>query len=153
MDHTQAVLDTVNRFLSEIGVSPTVTVEVKFDPASSVYHVSLQSPEPALLIGYHGETLSALQLFVSIHLNQLLGEKITLSLNVNDYKERRQTSIESLADTAVAKVRATGQPHTLPPMTPAERRLVHLYLADSADVSTTSIGEGRDRSVIVSLKA
>lgn len=153
MDHTQAISDYVSEFLANLGSTEDVTVEVKFDSENSIYHISLQTPLPALLIGFHGETLSALQLFLSIHLNQKLGEKVMLSVNVNDYKERRQTSIEILADTAVAQVRSTGVAHSMPPMTPAERRLVHMHLANLTDVVTASEGEGRARSVIISPKA
>jgi len=153
MDHSQAITDYVSQFLSELGNLTDTTIEVKKDSETPAYHILLQTQNPALLIGYHGETLSALQFFLSVHLNQKLNEKILISLNVNDYKERRQTSLEALADSAVAQVRATNQAHALPPMSAAERRLVHMHLANIDDIVTASTGEGRSRSVVISPKS
>lgn len=153
MDHSQTVLDVATTFLDRLGFSDTVTLSVNYDAENALYQVSLETQNPGLLIGYHGETLSSLQMFLGQHLHQALGEWVNLSLNVNDYRQRRETSVFSLADSVAARVIATGQPHSLPPMPASERRLVHLRLADHPEVATSSEGVGRHRSVIISPKA
>ena len=153
MDHTQTVSDLTTQFLSQLGLAETVTVAARHDPEADVYQISLETADPGLLIGYHGETLSSLQMFLNLHLHTQLNEWLNLSVNVNDYRERRETSVHALADSVAARVIATGQPHSLPPMPAAERRLVHLRLADHPQVATTSEGLGRRRSVIISPKA
>jgi len=125
-------------------------VTIVFSPDQNIYNVLLKTDNPGLIIGYHGENLSALQLLLAQHLHNQVGEWLNLSLNVNDYRQRREASLHALADSAVARVIASGQPHSLPPMPAAERRLVHLYLADHPDVTTASEGVGRSRSVIIS---
>lgn len=152
MDHTPTVKNIAADLLDHLGVSQAVTVDARLDSDSQVYQISLETQNPALLIGYHGETLSALQLFLGLHLHHHLNEWVSLSLNVNDYRERRESSVFALADSAAARVVATGQPHSLPPMPASERRLVHLRLADHPQVSTASEGIGRHRSVIISPK-
>jgi spoIIIJ-associated protein len=151
-DHSQVVTDTISDFISRLGLNDEVTVSTQYDEESNLYQVLLQTQNPALLIGYHGENLSSLQLIVGQHLHAKLNEWINLSLNVNDYRERRETSLHSLADSAVARVIATGQPHSLPPLPAGERRLIHMYLADHPQVTTSSQGVGRARSIVVSPK-
>lgn len=149
-DFSQKILDYTTKFLSQTGFGSEVEVEVKFE--DDAYHITLQTPSPALLIGYHGETLSALQLILGQHLHAATGQWLNLSVNVNDYKERRETVLKSLADSTINQVVATGLPHTLPPLPASERRVIHLYLTDHPQVSTSSQGVGRSRSVIISPK-
>ncbi len=151
-DHSQTITNYTTDFLHQIGFAASFTIQTSFNEADSIYNLLIQTDQPALFIGFHGETLNALQIFLSLHLNSHLQEKINISLNVNDYKERRQTSIESLTDATVSKVIASGRPHALPPMSAADRRLVHMHLTDHPEVTTSSQGEGRDRSVVISLK-
>lgn len=150
MDHTSAIQTYTADFLAQLGFTPSdVAVTANFDVEHNIYQILLETKEPALVIGYHGENLSALQFILGFHLRTKIDASLTISLNVNDYRERRQTSVEALADAAVARVVATGQPHSLPPMPPNERRLVHLHLAEHAQVTTTSEGEGRNRCVVI----
>src|SRR3989344_3589349 len=149
-DHTQAILDYTTNFLSQTGFGSEVEVEVQFE--DDVYLITLQTPSPALLIGYHGETLSSLQLVLGQHLHAAPGQWLNLSVNVNDYRERRETALKSLADSAVSQVVTSGQPHSLPPLPASERRVIHLYLTDHPHVATPSQGVGRSRSVIISPK-
>lgn len=152
MDHSAAITTYTQNFLAQTGFPPEVTVKTKYDTDGNLYQILLESPNPSLVIGYHGENLSSLQLVLSQHLHSQLDEWVNLSLNVNDYRERRQSSLEALADSAVSKVLATGQAHSLPPMPAAERRIVHLYLSEHPQISTYSEGTGKTRSVIVALK-
>jgi spoIIIJ-associated protein len=150
MDHSQAIINVTQELLSEMGLSEDVAVEVQLDTENNLYQILLQSQNPALLIGYHGENLSAMQIILGQHLHSQIGEWINLSLNVNDYRERREATLTALADSVVARVIASGLPHALPPMPSNERRIIHMYLADHPQVVTTSQGEGRSRSIVIS---
>ncbi len=153
MDHTSNVLAQAQELLAHLGFSIDVTATVNYDKETDTYQILLQTENPSLLIGYHGENLGAMQLILNQHLHAKYSQWFNLSVNVNDYRERRQFTLHSLADTAVSRVIATGQPHSLPPMPASERRIVHLYLANHPRVDTSSQGTGRSRSVIVSAKA
>lgn len=153
MDFLKQVNENAQHLLDEMGFAQTVTLQSKFDAEGNVYLILFQTENPSLLIGYHGENLSALQLVLAQHIHAQTGEWLNLSVNVNDYRERRQFTLHTLADTAVSRVLATGQPHSLPSMPAAERRLVHMYLADHPRVSTSSEGVGKNRSVIISPKS
>lgn len=153
MDHTSAISKYTAKFLQDLGFSDQVKISVNFDKQNNLYQVLFQTDEPSLLIGYHGDTLFSIQSLLGLHLHSRLDEWVNLSLNVNDYRERREFTLHSLADTAVSRAITTGQPHSLPPMSAAERRVVHLYLSDHPRVSTSSQGQGRNRAVIVSPKS
>jgi spoIIIJ-associated protein len=152
MDHSTAITKYTDKFISELGFAGKVTTSVNFDKQNNLYQILFQTQDPSLLIGYHGDNLSSIQSLLGLHFHSQFDEWINLSVNVNDYRERREFTLHSLADTAVSRVLATSLPHSLPPMSASERRVVHLYLANHPRVSTSSQGVGRNRSVIISPK-
>lgn len=152
MDHSQTIADYTETFLSALGFDEELQVAVNFIPDDNLYSVVLTTSSPAVLIGYHGDNLAAMQVFMSQHLFSKTGEWLNLSLNVNDYRERRESALQAMADAAVEKVLASSQPYTMPPLPANERRIIHVYLAESTQVTTESVGEGRQRSVMISPK-
>ncbi|MDP1743722.1 MAG: R3H domain-containing nucleic acid-binding protein [Candidatus Amesbacteria bacterium] len=150
MDKTQAILKLTQEFLDKMGFGDKIEVTVTLD--GDHYSVVLKAENPALLIGYHGNTLTGLQMFVSQHLHKQFDEWVNLTIDVNDYKLRREQNLKSLADSTVEQVLSSNQAYILPPMPASERRIIHMYLAEHPQVTTASSGEGRDRSVIISPK-
>jgi len=153
MDHTSAVSEYTVKFLHQLGISDSVTVQVKYDKEADLYQILFHTDQPSLLIGYHGDNLSAIQSILGLHFHSQFDQWINLSVNVNDYRERRELTIHSLADTAVSRVLTTNHPHSLPPMSASERRMGHMYLQDHPRVLTSSQGVGKSRSVVVSPKS
>lgn len=129
----------------------TATVAVKPGEQETVA-VQLETDNPGLLIGYHGQTLAALQLILMKIVYRQLGEWFRLVVNVGDYRERRQESLERMALSAAQKVKFSGEEYSFQPMSPAERRIIHLTLTSHSDVTTESEGEGRERRVVVKPK-
>ena len=103
----------------------------------------------AVLIGRHGKTLDSLQLLVSAAVNKKLGFRYPVVIDVEGYKYRRKQKIENLARTAAARAIRTKQPVKLHPMTPYERRLVHMALRSDKRVSTASEGVEPNRQVVI----
>lgn len=152
IDHSQQIQDLTTDLITRLGIT-NVSIEVRHEPENDIYLILLQSENPALLIGFHGETLSSLQLLLGQHLHSQLGSWVNLSLNVNDYRERRETILKNLAENAVAKVLATGLPHSLPPMPANERRIIHVYLSEHPQIVTASEGTGHSRGIVISPKS
>jgi len=152
MDRTQVITDYTQQFLSKFNFSHDIAVSVSFNEPENRYDISLQTADPSLLIGFHGETITALQAFLNQHFHSQFGEWLSINVNVNDYNERRERSLYDLADSTVIQVLSTHRPYALPPLTPSERRLIHVYLANHPQVSTSSEGEGRSRTLIISPK-
>src|SRR3989344_1138941 len=112
MDHSQVITTHAKNLLKQTGFTDSVLVQSQYDPQADNYQVLLETPEPGLLIGFHGETLSAYQLILSLHLHSELSEWLNLSVNINDYRQRRESAVFALADSTAAKVVATSQAHS-----------------------------------------
>jgi len=128
-----------------------VGLEIKEEEDGVV--IQLTTDEPGILIGYHGQALQAVQLLLALMGFRKLGEWTRVLVNVGDYREKRQESLTKMAQAIAQKVRFSGTSQNLPPMSSAERRIIHLALADETEVETISEGEGRDRHVVVKPKA
>jgi len=105
-----------------------------------------------LLIGRRGETLSALQLLVSLIVGHRTKHRMRIIIDAENYRERREENLRSLALRVAQQVRNYRRSIALEAMPPHERRIVHIALAESNDISTESIGEGDERRVVISLK-
>ncbi len=75
----------------------------------------------------------------------------SITIDIEHYRHRREEKVTSLAERMAERVRESGMSITLEPMTPAERRLVHLSLADDPELNTSSVGEGENRKVVISI--
>lgn len=105
-----------------------------------------------LLIGRRGETLAALQLLVSLVVSHRTRHRMRIIVDAENYRQRREENLRSLALRVAQQVRNYRRSIALEAMPPHERRIVHISLADSQDISTESIGEGDERRVVISLK-
>lgn len=142
----EVVEKTARELMGRLGVSAQVSVAA--DGEGNV-QANLSGSDLGILIGYHGETLSSLQLILNLMLYRRLGEWQPVFLDIGGYKKERQGKIEGLAQRTADRVRFLQTPVTLPPMPAFERRLVHMILAEDISVKTESSGEGGERRVVV----
>lgn len=112
--------------------------------------LSLSGPDAGLLIGKRGQTLEALQFILTRLARRRLRERLRIQLDVEGYVERRRQQLEQLALRLAEQVKVTGEPVTLDPMNPADRRTVHLVLQRDSEVRTASLGEGLLRRLVIS---
>jgi spoIIIJ-associated protein len=105
-----------------------------------------------LLIGRRGETLAALQLLVNLIVSHRTRHRMRIIIDAENYRQRREENLRSLAQRVAQQVRSYHRSIALEAMPPHERRIVHIALSDSKDISTESIGEGDERRVVISLK-
>ena len=102
-----------------------------------------------LLIGRRGETLRSLQFMVNLLVSRKVQKWPQIIVDVGNYRQRRQESLEGLARRMAERVRQSGRPLTLEPMGAYERRIVHLALRNDPTVYTQSAGEGDNRKVVI----
>jgi spoIIIJ-associated protein len=100
------------------------------------------------LIGQHGDTMRSLQFIVSSALKNQGYQYSRVNVDVADYKKQRADRLSEKAEDWIKRVQESGEPMDLRPMNAADRRIIH-KLADEAGLSTESVGEGRDRYVIL----
>ncbi len=113
---------------------------------------NLEGEDAGLLIGRRGETLASLQFLVNFILSRKLKGRVSVVIDVEGYKQRRDEALKALASRMAEKVVATGRPVTLEPMPARERRIVHMALSDHPKVSTESVGQGEARKVTLVLR-
>ena len=129
-----------------------ITVEMAEDDSVRV-HIQLPEEETGIYIGHHGEGLTALQLLLSLMISQRTGKWYRVSVNINDYQERREDSLKNLAESAAEKAISLNQEVVLGNLSSYERRLVHLHLEQHGGVPTESRGEPPLRQLLVIPKA
>ena len=127
-----------------------VTVDSQID--GEILKINLSGPDMGIVIGKRGETLDALQHLTSLVVNR--GDKsfLKVSLDAENYREKRNVALESLAGKLANKAMRTGRNQTLEPMNAYERRIIHSALQDHESVTTYSIGQGVNRKVVIALK-
>ena len=103
----------------------------------------------AILIGRHGRTLDALQFVVSTITVRSMGFRYPVIVDVEGYKSRQREKLESIARSTANKAASQHRSVKMRPMTPYERRIVHIALRDDDRVDTASEGEGSARHVVV----
>ena len=113
------------------------------------FNLEIKGDDLGILIGRRGQTLSSLQYLLYLMLGHRLKEHVPLGLDVEGYLDRREESLKGLAQRMAERVVTTGQIAVMEPMTPRERRIVHLELRDYKGVRTQSIGEGDYRKVTI----
>ncbi len=115
-------------------------------------YLDIQGKDLGALIGRRGETLASIQYLLRLMVNQRLKEWKAITVDVEQYKERRITQLTQLALRMAEQVADTGRSIALEPMPPNERRIVHLALRDHPAVFTQSSGEGERRKVNIVAK-
>ena len=131
-------------------IDAAYTVEIR-ESASGDLKVGVYGGDPAKLIGRSGKTLSALEYLCNVIVNKSEGvdNRIRISIDVGNYKRRRDDKLIAIARRAANKVRRNGRPYELRPMDAAERRVVHLEISRIRGVDSQSLGNGPDRRVVV----
>ncbi len=146
------VQEIVEGLLVLMGTKSTVSVSEDTDNDALLVEINSEN-ETGLLIGSRGETLKSLQTIVGLIFRNKKGDWRRILIDVADWREKQEKRLKELAETTLEKVRSTGEATPLYNLTPAERRIVHMTIADETDIETESIGEGEDRHLVVKLKA
>ncbi|MGE5391773.1 MAG: RNA-binding cell elongation regulator Jag/EloR [Deltaproteobacteria bacterium] len=123
---------------------------VEFD--SGRVRINITGKDMGLLIGRKGETLNAVQFILSLIVNRDRAEKVHITLDVEDYRKKKEESLEALALRLSDKVKKTRKNVVMRPMTSQERRIVHTALQSDPQVTTYSLGDEPNRKVVISLK-
>ena len=121
----------------------------------NTWRANIESEEPSLLIGHHGENIYALQNILRTIVFRKMPGDYNVIVDVDDYRKRQEENVLKLAERKVETLRKTSQSQSLPPMSPYFRRIIHMHLArpEFGDIETQSVGEGDTRHLTIRLKA
>ena len=104
------------------------------------------------LIGYRGDTINAMQNVLFAIANTENNTKVKISINIENYREKREKTLNNLARKIENQVKKTGRRVVLEPMTAYDRKILHTALQNSNSVTTYSIGEEPRRKLVVDVK-
>jgi spoIIIJ-associated protein len=136
----------ITHMLAALGIDGRVDVR---DDGAAVT-LTCSGGDVALLIGRHGQTIDAVQYLMNAIAHRTYGdERKEVVVDAAGYRERRRSTLESLAVRTAQQVRTSGEPVELEPMTAVERKVVHLKLKEFEGVETTSEGTEPNRYVVV----
>ncbi len=143
------VVRYIKEYLVKILKSMGLIVNIEVKNKDEVPKYIIFSNNDALLIGKNGKNLKALSIIVSQHLTKELGRTYKFAIDVNEYKEKREKSLESLAKRIAREVSMTKIEAKLDSMNSYERRIIHNTLTNSKKVYTESEGEEPNRYVVI----
>jgi spoIIIJ-associated protein len=142
---------TLQELLEKMRIDARVDV-YRADPEdgeNAPWVLQVQGEDLGMLIGRRGETLSALQYITRLITSRELQRRANIVLDVEGYKSRREKQLRRLAQRMAEQAIQIGRTVSLEPMSPYERRIVHIELRENSDVTTESVGEGAHRKVTI----
>jgi spoIIIJ-associated protein len=146
----EKIKEIVKSLVEKMGFSCEVEINEKREAEEDGSLVcNVKTEESSFLIGQYGVNLQALQHLSRILVRKKTDQKSNFVLDVNSYRQEKNSSIirlaAEMAEQAIREKRAV----VLRPMSPYERRIVHMELSKNSQVKTESIGEGEDRKVVI----
>ncbi|MEN6414016.1 MAG: RNA-binding cell elongation regulator Jag/EloR [Veillonellales bacterium] len=141
-----------SEFLQQIFEQMKLTVKIEISKDSDGVKFDLSGADLGILIGKHGQTLDALQYLTNLAANRDSEERVRIVLDVEDYRKRRTETLNRLAYRLAEKVKRYGDKIVLEPMSPHERKIIHMALQDDHRVMTYSEGDEPYRKVVIALK-
>lgn len=128
------------------------TVNVHAEEEGILVNLTGDADDLGILIGKRGATLDAFQYLLTVVVNKDQEDRVRVTLNVGDYRKRREETLLRLAQRLAVEVEQTGKSVALEPMSARERRLIHMALQESTKVYTESDGEESYRHVVIHKK-
>lgn len=152
VEDKQKAKENVEKFLKEFFEKLNQKAEFSVKINDSFLNIDIKDKNLGFLIGYRGETLYAFQNILSSIASKGVENRIKVILDIEGYKDKREKSLEDLAEKLAKTVVKTRKSVTLEPMQAYERKIIHTKLQDNDKVETRSIGEEPRRKVVIELK-
>jgi len=145
----EIIKTTVDELLNKMGFSTEVSVSREEEDEKENLVCNIKTDESSFLIGQYGVNLQSLQHIARVLVRRKTDDRANFVLDVNFYRKEKNSSIINLAKDIASQVLNEKRAVVLRPMSPYERRLVHMELSKNPDVITESVGEGEERKVVV----
>ena len=144
-EEEKKIVEFTNKVLELSGFD----LEAAAEQTEEGFKVNVRGSDVALLLGHNAELLDALEYLANRVLTRATGQETRVLFDSGNYRARREKELRLMAEKAAEKVRTERRPFSFDPMSPNERRIIHLALADDSTVKTESQGGGLDRKVTI----
>jgi spoIIIJ-associated protein len=151
-DEVSVARDVLEELLNRMAIHASIQAHVAESEAPeepSPWVLDIQGGDLGVLIGRRGETLNALQYITRLITSRELQQRSDVVVDVQGYKTRREDTLRKLAHRMADEARRRGRTMMLEPMSPYERRIIHIALREDETVTTESVGEGDRRRVTI----
>ena len=142
-------------FLDNVFFYMSVSADTEISKDDDVLRIDITNVNPSdkgIIIGKRGNTLDAIQYLLSLTINKDRDDYIRVTLDIEDYRKKREETLVRLAERMADKARKSRRPVKLEPMNPYERRIIHSALQDFEEVTTYSEGSEPYRRVVIQVK-
>jgi spoIIIJ-associated protein len=147
----EKIAKNLTEFMNRIIVLSQLNLSVSVDTNPSSINLEFSGEDVSFLLGHNGELLNALEYLANKNYGRFLDDDTRIIFDSSDFRNMREKELKMMAKHAAERVRLTKKPFTFEPMSPNERRIVHLALSEFPDLHTESQGEGDDRKVTIYL--
>ena len=150
MDKIQTIKTETEELLGKM----IAKFEVEVEDDGGVFHVIIKTDEEvSTVIGRHGETIRAIQKILEVILYKRFNERVEILVNVNDFREKQKERLETMAREYADQTKSTGTAGYIRSLSSFERKLVHEFItANYPELTTSSVGEGRERQLVIEVK-
>ena len=146
-------LEAARNFIETLMADLDIQAEIQIhDDGNGESLITIEGESASILIGHHGDTLEAFQYLVNLAANKKDDEDrqyTRITVNIENYREKREETLRKLASKMAAKVKKTGRNIALEPMNAYERRIIHAEIQKIEGVSTNSVGAEGNRRVVI----
>lgn len=139
-------------FLREITEKMGLSLSLKAMVGDDIVYLEMDGKDSGTVIGKRGQTLDAIQYLVSLVINKNSEKYIKVVVDAENYRAKRQKTLEQLANRLAAKVVKTKKYVRLEPMNPYERKVIHATLQQNPNITTRSEGEEPYRRIVIEFK-
>lgn len=151
-ERNEKILKITCDFLDNLGVEVENAFVEDVNGEENQVLVGIKVGNPAIMIGFKGKNLAALQTILTLMVKNSLGEWVRVILDINNYREEQKTRLENMVANLAKKVVETGKPVAMAGMSSYERRICHMAIAGIDGVMSESEGEGEERHLVIKPK-
>ena len=146
------IIEYISEYIQNLSRCMKINIESEILESEDIFKVTLVSDQNAILIGKEGRTLNSIQLLLKQSIKNKIGLSLKINVDVANYKVKKLNNIEYEVKKIINEVQSTKITAALDPMNSYERRFVHNLVSEYKNLTTESIGEGRDRRVTIKYK-
>ena len=143
------IIEYAENYIRDVISALGLEVSLQTFYKDGIAKILIETNKNSLLIGKNGATLQSLNELTKLAVSTKFKKKVRILLDIGDYKNKKYNRVVSVAKRAAKEVLSTHMDVKLEPMTPDERKKVHNALSTYKNIKTESIGDGKDRAIVV----
>jgi len=149
VSETADIIEYAESYVRDVIHALGLEISIKSIYRDDIIKILIETNHNSLLIGHNGETLQSLNELAKLAVSAKYKRKFRILLDIGDYKDKKYSRVVYQAKKIAHEVQKTHVDVKLEPMTPDERKKVHNALSTFANIKTESVGDGRDRAIVV----